>query len=184
MTTKHSKSLNHGRAKTTRIALLITLSFVIQLTSAGVYKWIDSAGQVHYSDRPVSGAEIQEMALPAEGRQRERTRGDQDGESVVYDEIEIVSPEEDQTIRSDGGTVDLGIVIRPPLIEDHRVQILIDGAPISGATDGAQFSLNGVPYGSHSVQAIIIDYKDQPVASSTVVNFHLRKPLPPTATVE
>jgi len=167
-----------------RITLFVFVSLAIQVASAGVYKWTDSAGGVHYSDRPVGGVEVREIAVPTGGRQAEQGLNEENGESAVYEEVEIVSPEEDQTIRSDSGSVNLGIVIRPPLLEGHRVQILIDGAPISGTTDGAQFSLNGVPYGSHRVQANIVDFSDQPVASSVVVNFHLRKPLPSSTAVD
>ncbi len=166
-----------------KITLPIILLVMVQLAVAGVYKWTDSTGRVHYSDRPVSGVETLEMALPG----RSQPEQGQEGEEAVpalYEEVEIVAPEEDQTIRSDNGALNLSIVIRPPLTDDHRIQVLIDGAPIAGTIDSPQSSVNGVSYGSHSIQVKLVDYQEQPVATSNTVNFHLRKPLPQAATVE
>ena len=75
-------------------------------------------------------------------------------------------------------------MIRPPLQGDHTIRIEIDGAPITGTIEGTQLSVSGVPYGSHRIQVAIVDDQDQQVTSSAVVNFHLRKPLPPAATVD
>ena len=154
-----------------KIACLIVLSFLVQATFAGVYKWTDAEGRVHYSDRPVSGAEVQEIALPAPSPP-EQGEGDEDGgedaqdvedaASAIYDELAIVSPEEDQTVRSDNGSLDLSLVIRPPLQGDHTIRIEIDGAPITGTVEGTQLSVSGVPYGSHRIQVTIVDDQDQP----------------------
>jgi Domain of unknown function (DUF4124) len=44
--------------------LLLCLMLVTGLSDAGVYKWVDEQGQVHYGERPPAQSGAQEIKLP------------------------------------------------------------------------------------------------------------------------
>ncbi|NIR61927.1 MAG: DUF4124 domain-containing protein, partial [Gammaproteobacteria bacterium] len=48
------------------IAVAAALSLLASTAGAGVYRWVDDAGNVHYGDRPPPGAEaVEEAEAPA-----------------------------------------------------------------------------------------------------------------------
>jgi hypothetical protein len=159
--------------------ILPLLALLPGLALGQVYKWTDANGKVQFSDRPVPGAEPVGIATkgapPPEG---ERHLAPGRGQLGPYVQFEILTPEPNATVRDAEGKVDVGLVLDPTLMEGHRLQILLDGSPIVGKVPGTQISLTGVRVGSHQAQAQILDALDQVIASSPVVSFHLRKPLP------
>jgi hypothetical protein len=155
---------------------LFTLSLLIPALAAGqVYKWIDTGGKVHYSDRPVAGA--QPLAVPLQKSpppQDKPPRGQ--ASPGPYAQFEIVAPADNVTLRDAEGSVQVGLVLDPALMDGHRLQILTDGAPASGDVPGTQLRISGLSLGSHQLQAQIIDANGAMIASSSVVQFHLLKP--------
>lgn len=56
--------------KNWRFAVVLALVAVLRPGYAGIYKWVDEQGQVHYGDKPQEQAEtisIKDQGLPAEG---------------------------------------------------------------------------------------------------------------------
>jgi hypothetical protein len=158
---------------------LLTLPLLIPGLAVGqVFKWIDTEGKVHYSDRPVAGAEalgglpIQKSPPP----QRNPIPGQPS--PGPYAQFDIVAPADNATLSDADGNVQVGLLLDPALMEGHRLQILTDGAPASGDVPGTQLRISGLPLGSHQLQAQILDSSGTPIASSAIVHFHLRKPEP------
>jgi hypothetical protein len=160
-------------------ALLIPLLLLIPTLVLGqVFKWVDADGKVHYSDRPVSGAET--LGVPVKKTPPAQQQPAPNQASLgPYAQFEILAPEANATVRDAEGKVQVGLVLDPALMEGHRLQILVDGAPLSGEIPGTQLQINGMPFGSHQVQAQILDAGGSRIASSSVVRFHLRKPESP-----
>lgn len=164
--------------RTLPILLLACLSGTV---SAQVYRWVDPQGQTHYSDRPVPGSDrvsvrsgmaTAEEALPS-------TSGPVAGVFGPYSSFEIVSPETNQTLRLEAPAVPFSLLLEPPLMAGHRLEVLVDGVPIQvDQPIGTQFSLGGLSYGSHVAEAHVLDPAGI-VARSAPVSFHLRKPLDP-----
>lgn len=163
-----------------RALLSIATLLLPLLAAAGVYRWVDPDGRIQYSDRPVSGAERVGIQLDRSVESAEAQVPTEEGglELGTYDSFEILAPEPNQTLRDAEGKVDLSLLIEPPLAPDHRLQILVDGQPVTGDAQGAQIQLLGLAFGSHRIQARIKDDLDETVATSTAIDFHLRKPLP------
>lgn len=44
--------------------MVVLLLYILPATSGEVYHWVDDAGQIHYGDRPVTGAKTIELHLP------------------------------------------------------------------------------------------------------------------------
>lgn len=163
-----------------RALLFIVALLLPALVGAGVYKWIGPDGQIHYSDRPVSGAERVGIQVDrrASAPMTQPPGADEGADPGPYSAFEIVNPEPNRTLRDTEGKLELGLLIDPPLSAAHHLQILLDGQPVAGDTRGTQILLQGLPFGSHRVQAHIRDDLEELVASSPLVYFHLRKPLP------
>lgn len=160
-----------------RILTSIAILLLPLLASAGIYKWMGPDGSIHYADQPVPGAE--RVGIQVERVADPKVPKNATGPDLgPYDGFEIVSPEPNQTLRNDEGSVDLSLLIEPPLAQGHRLRILVNGQPIVGEAKGTQIRLSGLAFGSHRMQVRIQNDQDETIASSPAVDFHLRKPLP------
>jgi hypothetical protein len=155
---------------------LIALTLLIPaLATAQVYKWIDTDGKIHYSDRPVTGAETLGVPVKKAPPSQDKPAPGQPF-SGPYAQFEIVAPEDNATLRDPKGKVQVGLLLAPALFEGHRLQIRTDGTPATGDVPGTQVRIDGLSLGSHRLQAQILDAGGTPVAVSSVVHFHLLKP--------
>jgi hypothetical protein len=164
--------------------MLRTFIAIALLTAAAtasaekIYRWVDADGRTQYSDRPQPGAQQvdtlskREAPTPIPGA----------GDSALlgpYRGFDIVSPETNQTVRADDGKVPVGLLLDPPLIAGHRLELLVDGASISVDKAGTQLTLAGLSYGTHRAQSQIRNATNAVVARTAPITFHLRKPAPP-----
>jgi hypothetical protein len=164
----------------TRLLPLLPLLILLPSPALGeVYKWTDASGRVQYSDRPVQGAQPVPVPTKKAPTESDQTQTPVPGQLGPYTQLDIVTPEPNATFRDAEGKVELGLLLEPAPMEGHRLQILLDGTPIPGDVPGTQILLTGVRVGSHQVQARIQDLLDKVVATSAVITFHVRKPLPP-----
>ena len=162
-----------------RAILVIALFAAAAAASAEkIYRWVDSDGRAQYSDRPQPGA--QQVDTPANREAPATVAGI--GDSALlgpYRGFEIVSPEPNQTLHTADGKVPVSLLLDPPLISGHRLELLVDGAPISVDKAGTQLTLAGLSFGTHSAQSQIRNAGSAVVARTAPVTFHLRKPTPP-----
>ena len=161
--------------------LLISLLVVSAGVSAQVYRWVDAEGQTHFSDRPLAGADRVSVDREVAPGETESSPADRIGAPLLgpYNSFEIVSPEPNQTLRQESATLPMSLLLDPPLMVGHRLEILMDGVPIAVEEPiGTQLSLSGLSFGTHVSEARIMDASGV-VARSASVSFHLRKPLPP-----
>lgn len=162
-----------------RRALLLALLVTVAPAGAGVYRWVDDSGRVHYGDRPVAGAQTvplpasrpAEAAAPAEGAP------DRSGDPGPYTAFEILSPEPNATVRDAQGRVPIALLLDPPLQEGHRMQILLNEQVVPGDMPGMHLALDGLPFGSHRLRVDIVDEFGVPLASTPTIDFHLRRPV-------
>ena len=166
------------------IRILVAILLATSAASAGVYKWVDSQGRTQFSDRPRPDAEAVELtpsppkaaavaARPAAGPSQAAQLG-------PYSQFDIISPEANQTLRQTPDDLSVSLIVDPPLSQEHRLEIVLDGTPIAVERSvGMQVKVTGVPFGSHMAQAQILDSQGEIVARTPVVPFHLRKPIPP-----
>lgn len=163
-----------------RLLIFIFLSLTSTLAVAEVYKWVGPDGRVQYSDRPVDGAKPIPITATTGSNKHETPLNPVVADTNLgpYTAFEVINPESNSTLRHSGGTVPISLVLDPPLMSDHRLQIELDGQKVPGDMAGTQILLQGLSFGSHRAQAVILDEFEVSVAHTEVVNFHLRKPLP------
>lgn len=162
-------------------AILVLFTLASGAVSAAVYRWVDSDGSTHFSDRPAAGAtKVDRADSGAVAVGSDRSPVPPDGRYLGdYTAFEIVAPEGNQTLRQDSADIVVSLTIDPPISDGHRMELVLDGVAIASDKGGTQLVLNGVAYGSHRLVARVLDQNGLIAARSDAVDFHLRKPLPP-----
>jgi len=171
--------------RVTHIILVAAAIFPISQAAFGqVFKWVDSEGRTQFSDRPQQDAQAIDLKDigASDSTDQSANVGGIPGQSLLgpYTAFEIVSPEQNQTLRLEQQNVPISLIIDPPPMPGHQVKLVMDSVPIAVDQAAAtQMSLTDVPWGSHQVFAEIHDSKGDPIARTAPVTFHLRKPIPP-----
>lgn len=162
------------------IKLFIIITFSLSVAAETVYKTRDAEGNIIFSDVATEGAEkiqIQEaqtLNLPMPKRVGERPTTKLSPEAINYSQFKIISPEQDSTIHSNEGTLEVSAILNPALDEKHAIVFLIDGKEISNGKS-LQLSLSNLDRGTHGVSAIIKDENNKVLKRTDKVTFHLRK---------
>jgi len=169
-----------------RHTVLIIAGLLTYGAQAGVYRWVDPEGNVHYGDRPpAEGAEpirLHGQKLPgsAESGVGATVPADLGGESGdgSYTKLSIVQPAPAATIPSTDGKVVLQVMLEPELQAEHYLQVSLDGALVDGKQNTTVMVLQGVVRGRHELQVSVFDAEGERLASSSVVRFYLRQSSP------
>ena len=114
---------------------LILLSALSATTASGApaWTWVDANGMVHFSDRPVPGAQQVELSgaqLSARGADRvdeSRARPTPRCPGALIRAIEVVSPAEQETLWNIGGMLSVQVRFQPALRPGHRYDLVLDG---------------------------------------------------------
>jgi len=166
------------------ILLLLSLMLSWPLCAKDVYKWTNEEGVVIYSDSYRPDAE--RLRVPDDKSAGGGTALPEDaGTGAVasgggYENFSIAQPENDGTIRSNEGTVTVGLSLSPALAAGHSIQVWVDGSKLEGELKGTQFTLNQLNRGTHTLEARIVDADGQSILSAPRISFHLRKASVPT----
>lgn len=165
------------------ILLVLALLLAPVVAVGEIYTYTDEDGVVHFTDAPREGAERVDPgtpmviesrvpSLPSSPAPAERS----DDERARYTALEITSPSMEQTLRSNPGEVDVSVRVRPGLMSGDRLQLLLDGDPVSSEPDGdGRFQLEAVPRGEHTLRARIVDGSGQTRIESEPVVFFLHR---------
>lgn len=163
--------------------LLLFLTFTVH---AAVYRSVDEFGNVVYSDTPVEGSEeirlnvapgyetpvVPDLA-PQVITEQEQT---EELEEPNY-QVTVVSPEHDQSIRDNAGTVTIEVHVQPELNQERGdlIQFQLDGQVVGQAQPSTSFTLTNIDRGSHIVVASVIDKTGKILKRSRSVLFHLHR---------
>ena len=134
---------------------------------AEAYRWVDSDGVVHYSDRPEPGAE--KIELPEANTtdmRRYQTRPSNvqpdggaapsaDSGFTRYETLSITSPAAEETLWNLEGILNVSLALSPALQPGHQVRVYFDGQ--SRMVEGTSFQLAEVWRGVHNIQVEVLD---------------------------
>lgn len=163
-----------------RPTLIVIALLACSATHAEIYRWVDQDGHVQFSDRRNQGAEkiVSHAAVPA-AEKTAAPAGPTSPDAVFlgpYTELEIVAPGANETLTQDPAGFPIGLLINPPLIEGHRMAVLLDGAELPIKDSATQFKLTGAALGSHRLQVQIRAVDGTILAQTSPRNFNLRQP--------
>jgi len=131
---------------------------------AEAYTWTDDDGIVHYSDRPQPGAVEIELGNGNFRRPTPRPRStpqpaNDEGSTAPtvfsYGSFEVESPAAEETLWNIEGTLQVSLILTPPLRSGHEIRVYFDGKPQT--VRGASFELQEVYRGVHNLQAEVLD---------------------------
>jgi hypothetical protein len=146
--------------------LLLTV-FLLVGAAAGateIYRWVDSDGVVHFSDRPTEGAERMELQEPQiispPAVRTRRSNSGEEGESADTDRyrtLEIVSPGQEEVLWNIEGQLDVSMRLQPRLQAGDRVSLFLDDQEVDMNPRSLQVQLNEVGRGVHVLRAEVRD---------------------------
>lgn len=162
-----------------RPILLLASLLATSAVFAEAYRWVDAEGVVHYSDRPVEGAE--EIVLPKANTTtvRPAQRNDSEpapsapSEPVRYQSLSITSPASEETLWNIEGQLTVQIQVAPVLRPGHRMRLYFDGEgrDISSTT----VQLEEVWRGEHNLQVEILSEAGTPLIRSNPLRFYVQQ---------
>lgn len=168
--------------------MLSALLAATVLYAAPAWKWVDANGTVHYSDRPMPGAELVELefqvppgsqppANPTSQAAPVQTQGPTatDAASPAYTRLELVSPSAQETFWNLGGTLTVEVAVEPRLMAGHAVDLVYDGIRQNMNAVGTSLTLTEVFRGVHTVQAVIVDNRGGEILRSLPVEFMVQQ---------
>jgi hypothetical protein len=160
----------------------ITIAWASGL-SAAVYKSVDAQGNVVYTDEP--GGDAKPVQLPPlstvpapEYKSSARSSADNKPSAAAdYQQINIVSPTEDATLRDNTGAVPVNVVVEPELdsAAGHRYRYYLDGQAQGKPTASGQISFANLDRGAHTVEAAVVDSAGRELIRSSSVQFFLHR---------
>lgn len=172
--------------------ILLSVLSMCAASAAPAWRWVDSNGVVHYSDRPQPGATQIELSGAQGFGSTERDRpqaartqpqpaqttasaAQQQQPAPAYRSITIQSPTQQQTLWNTGGNLDVSLTVDPGLRSGHRVDLVLDGQRRNLDTTGTQIALTEVFRGAHTLEAIVVDTSGAEVVRSAPVTFMVQQ---------
>ncbi|WP_373184405.1 DUF4124 domain-containing protein [Halopseudomonas sp.] len=167
-------------------AVLVSLA---GLANAQIYTWTDANGNKIYSDQPhpdsrridLPPTNTVETAVP---QMRERTPDqNQDAEGKPtnsYNTLQIASPDHDEAVRANDGSLTLVVNTEPPLAPGHILRASVDGEMRPAATAGngqatQRLTLTELDRGSHDIVAVVTNSRGEEVQRSQGITVHLQR---------
>ena len=170
----------------TRLLFIVMKKLMILLLLAGsaqaeVYKSINEAGEVVYSDTRTQGAEAMKLpALPTYTPPPVTPTTNSKVESektAIYENLVFLKPEDDATIRNNQGIINAELKLTPALRGKlkHRVQFYLDGEAYGEPVRSIRTTMSNVDRGEHSLTASVLDANGDTLISADPVIVHLHR---------
>lgn len=149
--------------------------------SAQVYRWVDSNGNVHFSDQAAPGAQqivvppVSTISLPpaSENAESEPVTAPAD-EHPGYSNLHITFPDPDSAFHSGNGTFTVTTAIEPPLAPIDELRLVYDGQVYAEGQSG-NFLMSNIDRGTHTLQLQVV--RNGTVIQSTApMSFTIHRP--------
>jgi hypothetical protein len=164
------------------------LWFVIFVTlgvQADIYRSIDREGNVTFTDEPDTKAELIELeesmtyealpipvAVPVENV----TSPSETAKKPKYN-INIMSPEQNQSLWEGGGIFTATVSVQPELNTNRadQLQFKLDGKAVSGPQSELSHAFQNIERGSHILAVSIVDKNGKVLKTSKSILFHMHR---------
>ena len=162
------------------ITLLFTLSAAALPAKAQMYRWVDEKGNVHFSDKtPGNDAEQYEpppiMVMPAGPGGELKPLKKPDTRQISYKTLVINTPANDAVFTPDkSDSVQVSLELTPKLNVRHNIALYLNGE-LHTLAQQLNFTLTGLPRGTHTVSASVIDKENKKLITSNSISFHIQR---------
>ena len=160
--------------------LSLTLLLTPLVIHAEIYRGVDEAGNVFYSDKEQANTELiptptpNAISIPKLEPKKPVAKVEQ---TNSYKSFHIISPENNATIRDNSGTISINLSIQPSLDikNGHQISIYLDGQRVITNATELTIQLPNISRGKHTLSAKIIDSKGKQIISSNSVTIHMKR---------
>lgn len=169
-----------------RLIAFIVALLLAQPALAQVYRWVDEDGVVHYTDRPVEGAEVVDLPesrgttfrrpapLPSAAPPAAAEQDDDQG--FNYQSFRIVQPSDEETLWNIGATLDVSLSLTPGLREGHEIEVWFDGSVLESREPASlSFTVPEVYRGTHNLWARVLDSSGRVLIQSNEITFYVQQ---------
>ena len=150
-----------------------------------MYKWVDEAGEVHYSDAPPA-KNSKPLDLPplqttpaVKYKPKKKTEEAKPAEedSYTYKSFSIISPKNDETIRDNAGNMTITLAIEPTLNveKNHYINILLDNRIKIKKSKQLSTTLTFVDRGTHTIKAELRSASGRLLKTSESITIHMHR---------
>jgi Domain of unknown function (DUF4124) len=166
-----------------QIASFLLIALALPATAAETWRWKDANGVVHYSDRPVPGAERMNLgsgttpdAQPVTVAPRAGVGlGQQTSAPIPYSSCTVVAPANDETFNM-VNSVSATLQVTPILQVGHRLRVLLDGVVhVEWPDRQLSNTLMNVYRGTHTLSVQVLDADGKTVCAGPATTFHVRQ---------
>lgn len=170
------------------LVALLAAGSLIGEARAEAYRWVDSEGVIHFSDRPEPGAErivlpeANTVTVRQPARPNASARPADDGSAngsnddagfVRYDSLAVTSPAAEETLWNIEGVLNVSLALSPGLQPGHQVRVYFDGQ--MRTVEGTSFQLEEVWRGVHNIQAEVVDETGKLMIRSQPNRFYVQQ---------
>ena len=148
-----------------RHIVLILVGMLACSAQAGMYRWVDPQGGVHFGDTPpAEGAEpIQLQGIRPPDKSKTAVDSPASAEADTppagdgNTQLTVVQPTQAATVLSAGGEVVLQVMLEPKLQAGHYLEVTLDGVAVGGKQSTNVMVLQSVARGRHVLQVSMFD---------------------------
>ena len=165
------------------LGMLLPVVVLATLEAEEVYKQVDSAGNVTFSDKKVAGSapivvpEVQTFQAPSTSASTTSHSKDKgaslDDPSFEYAEVSITKPVNEGTVWSNQGIIEVVVATDPRIRKEDKLVVFLDGKAVAEVSGATRVQLEGVLRGSHQLSVQIVDQEQAVLASAGPVSVYL-----------
>ena len=183
-----------------RLVLAMVMLTAALPVTAQIYQYTDAKGNPVYTDRPPLGVDANSIELrsinsvhnPAKQSQNQpayATNSEMPEHTAPYTELQISGLPDAEALRANNGNFTLRVQITPPLANQHRLQLVVDGQAYGASSATTRLQVNNLARGEHrlAVQVLageqVLQSSDEQTLSVQRVHtgspaFHTKPPPP------
>jgi len=164
------------------INLLLSATFITFTAQADLYKGLNEAGNIVYSDQPFENAvkftpqTLSVIDAPkVEKKQLEEVSDKDEVADFKYTDFDIISPKNNQAIWNEPALI-VSLRLKPGLNSEagHTIWLLMDGKPIVKNHPSLSMQIGRADRGAHQLQAQVRDKNGKIVVRSRAVIVHIK----------
>ncbi|AZD45838.1 DUF4124 domain-containing protein [Pseudomonas chlororaphis] len=166
-----------------RVHCLYLLLLAALPAAAQIYRYTDAHGNTAYSDQPPAGAPGQAVELAPLNRieaPRPLTPPGVDpvqtppSRAPAYTTLELSGVPDGGVVRANNGTFEVEVRLQPPLLNEHRLRLLLDDQPYGQPGNLPNLQLVNIDRGEHRLAVQVLD-GERVVQQSPQLTFTLQR---------
>lgn len=171
------------------LASLILLFSSALTAETKIYHWVDKQGKSHFSDTAAPQPGVEEIRVsnqnllfnnssqePATVQKNELfPESEQEKQEAIIYQASITSPQDDSSIRSNDGTLDIHVTTMPEKQNNQKLQLFLDGKTLGEPQISPTIRALNIDRGTHQVQVYLLDEDGKKLAKTQIVTVHLQR---------